>query len=188
MSLYFDEQGAVEELRERGYRVVKVEFPDATASSIKDLIEYFYARRLYYNPDRKFPPARNFEDDRKYMSGFVKKRQALGLSKKQAVREAAMLIETLFRFEKHLKLREPVMSPRVLEVAFIMDRVCAIASDEIDEASEAETERFVDEINEVYNRKFAARDEEIAAASRERILERLNGQRHGNTEGRTERD
>ena len=164
-----------------------MEFPPA-ASSIKDLIEYFYARRLFYNPDRPFPPSRNFEEDRKYMSVIVKKRQGMGLSRKHAIREVAMLIEVLFRFEEHLKLRDPIMSPRALGVAFIMDRVCAIASDEIDEASEAETERYIDEINEVYNKKYAERDAELAAASRKRILERLDGQRNRNTEGRTERD
>lgn len=187
MSLYFDEIEAAEKLRERGYRVVKVEFPPV-ASSIKDLIEYFYARRLFYNPDRPFPPSRNFEEDRKYLSVIVKKRQAMGLSRKHALREVAMLIEVLFRFEDHLKLRDPVMSPRVLSVAFIMDRVCAIASDEIDEASEAETKRYIAEINEIYNKKFAERDKELAAASRKRILERLDGKRDGNVESRTERD
>ena len=186
-SLYFDEEEAVEQLRQRGYRVVKVEFP-ATASTIKDLLDYFYARRLYYNPSRPFPPSRNFEEDRKYISTFVKKRQELGLGKKNAVRECAMLIETLFRFEKHLKLRTPIMSPRVLSVGFIMEKVCAIASDEIAEASEDETERYIDEINEVYDRKYAERDAKRAEASRKRILERLHEQRDGDAEGRTERD
>jgi hypothetical protein len=187
MSLYFDEQEAVEKLRELGYRVIKVDFP-GSASTIKDLLEYFYARRLYYNPDRPFPPSRNLVQDRNYLSGFVKKREQQGLSRKNAIREAAMLIEVLFRFEEHLKLRDPIMSPRVLEVGFIMERVCAIASDEIDEASEAETERYIGGINEVYNRKNAARDAELAAASRKRILERLNDERSRNSEGRTERD
>lgn len=190
MSFYFDEEEAVKELQERGYRVVKVDFPNATVSSIKDLIDYFYARRLYYNPDRPFPPSRNFVQDRKFMAGFVKKRQELGLNRKQAIREAAMLIETLFRFEKYLQLREPIMSPKALEVGFIMDRVCAIASDEIDEASEAETERYIDEINKIYNKKFAVRDAELAASSRERIIERMakHAQRDRYSESRTECD
>jgi len=187
MSLYFDDEEAAEKLRERGYRVVKVEFP-AAASTIKDLIDYFYARRLFYNPDRPFPPSRNFVEDRKFLSVFVKKRQDLGLSRKEAIREAAMLIEVLFRFEEHLKLRTPVMSPKALLVGFIIERVCAIANDEIDEASEAETERYITEINEIYNKKFAERDKELATASRKRILERLDGKRDRNTEGRTERD
>jgi len=187
MSLYFDEEEAADQLRERGYRVVKVEFPN-TATTIKDLIEYFYARRLYYNPNRPFPISRNFEEDKKYVSVLVKKRQATGLSRKNAIKEAAMLIETLFRFEEHLKLAEPIMSPRALSVGFILNRVCAIANDEIAEASESETERYIDEINEVYDKKYAERDAEIAAASRKRILERLHEQREGNTEGRTERN
>jgi len=187
MSLYFDEKEAVETLRERGYRVVKVELPN-TASSIKDLIDYFYARRLFYNPERTFPPSRNFEEDRKYLSVLVKKREDTGLSRKNAIKECAVLIETLFRFEEHLKLSEPVMSPRALSVGFILNRVCAIANDEIGEAGEAETERYIDEINEVYDRKYTERDAEIAAASRKRILERLHDQRDRNTEGSTERD
>ena len=188
MSLYFDELEAVEQLRERGYRVVKVEFPN-TATNIKDLLEYFYARRLYYNPNRPFPVSRNFDEDRKYISVLVKKRQSTGLSRKNAIKESAMLIETLFRFEEHLKLSEPIMSPRALDVGFILNRVCAIANDEIAEASEAETERYIDEINEVYNKTYTERDEEVAAASRKRILERLShGQRCRNTEGGTNRD
>ena len=187
MSLYFDEKEAVETLRERGYRVVKVELPN-TASSIKDLLDYFYARRLFYNPERTFPPSRNFEQDRKYLSVLVRKRENMGLSRKNAIRECTVLIDTLFRFEEHLKLSEPVMSPRALDVGFILNRVCAIANDEIGEAGEAETERYIDAINEVYGRKFAERDAEIATASRKRILERLNVQREGNTEGRTERN
>jgi len=89
MSLYFDEEDAVDQLRERGYRVVKVEFPN-TVTTIKDLIEYFYARRLYYNSNRPFPISRNFEEDKKYVSVLVKKRQAMGLSRKNAIKEAAM--------------------------------------------------------------------------------------------------
>jgi len=186
--LYFDEEEAVEKLRELGYRVVKVEF-SPVASNIKDLVEYFYARRLYYNPDRPFPLSRNFVEDRNYLSGFVKKRQALGLSRKNAIREAAMLIEVLFRFEKHLRLKEPVMSPKALDVGFIIDRVCAIANDEIDEASEDETERYIDEINEIYDKKYAKRDIDLAEDSRKRILERLlHGQRVRNTEGSTDCD
>ncbi len=188
MSLYFDEGEAVEKLRELGYRVIKVEF-SPSASNIKNLVEYFYARRLYYNPDRPFPLSRNFAEDRNYLSGFVKKRQALGLSKKNAVREAAMLIEVLFRFEKHLRLKEPVMSPSALGVGFIMNRVCAIANDEIDEASEDETGRYIDEINEVYDKKYAKQDMDLAEDSRKRILERLShGQRDRSTEGCTNRD
>jgi len=179
-SLYFDEEDMVRELRERGYRVIKVEFP-ATVSNIKDLLDYFYARRFHYNPDRPFPVSRNFDADRKYISNLVKKRQDTGLSRIQAIRECAVLIETLFRFEKYLKLKEPVLSPQALTVGFIMEKVCAIANDEIDEASEEETRQYIDEVNKIYEKKYAVRDAEIATASRKRILERLNGQRDGNT-------
>ena len=109
MSWYFDEEEAAEKLRELGYRVIKVEFSPA-ASNIKDLIEYFYARRLYYNPDRPFPPSRNFVEDRNYLSGFVKKRQALGLSKKNAVREAAMLALRESKEAKQVKKKHFVES------------------------------------------------------------------------------
>jgi hypothetical protein len=186
-SLYFDEEEAVRELKERGYRVLKVDFPDKV-SNIKDLVDYFYARRMYYNQEREFPISRNFDEDQKYMSVFVKKRQDTGLSRIQAVRECSMLIEATFRFEKHLKLREPILSPQALTVGFIIAKVCAIVNDEIAEASEAETGRYIDEINEVYETEFAQRDAERAAESRRRIMEGLHDQRDRKSQSRTKCD
>jgi hypothetical protein len=187
-ALYFDEEEAVRELRERGYRVLKVDFPDKV-SNIKDLVDYFYACRMYYNPDREFPISRNFDEDQKYMSVFVKKRQDMGLSRIQAVRECSMLIEAAFRFEKHLQLKEPILSPQALTVGFIMEKVCAIVNDEIAEASEEETRRYIDEINEIYETEFAQRDAERAADSRRRIMEGLHDQRSNrNPQSRTKCD
>lgn len=183
--MFFEEEEAVQKLQDLGYRVVKVEFPEASSvKTAKDLVEYFYARRLFYNPDRRFPPSLNFKQDTQFMSGFLKKRQQAGLNRKVAVQEAAVLIDTLFKFEEHLKLREPVMSPRILEVGSIMDRICTYANGEVDEVGEVDTNIFIDEINVVYNRKYAERDAADAAASRKRILERLlHDKRGGNIKG-----
>ncbi len=173
--LYFDEEEAVEALQNCGYRVIKLDLPESSSvTSIKGLVDYFYACRLYYNQDRKFPNSRNFKEDTKYITTFVKKRQKLGLSKKFAVQEAVVLIETLFKFEKHLKLRTPVMSPVVLGLDFIMDRICAYANGEIDEVNEMDTEMFIDKMNKVYDKKFAERDSQRAAIGLERILEKIN--------------
>ncbi len=183
--MFFEEEEAVQELQDLGYRVVKVAFPEASSvKTVKDLMEHFYACRLFYNPDRKFPLSLNFKQDTKFISGFLRKRQQAGLSRKIAVQEAAMLIDTLFKFEGHLKLREPVTSPRILEVGSIMDRICTYANGEVDEVGEVNTGMFIDEINAVYNKKYAERDAARAAASRKRILERLSdGKRDGNIKG-----
>lgn len=183
--MFFEEEEAIKILQDLGYRVVKVEFPEiSSVRTAKDLVEYFYARRQFYNPDRRFPPSLNYKQDTKFMSGILKKRQQLGLSRKVAAQEAAVLIETLFKFEKHLKLREPVMSPKILEVGSIMDRICMYANGEVDEVGETDTNIFIDEINEVYKKKYSERDAERAAQSRKRILERLHGERDRNTKGR----
>ena len=185
MSLYFDDGDAIDYLQKRGYRVLKVAHLEVDLiKTIKDLVDYFYARRLFYNPDRMLPNSRNFKEDTKFIHGFVKKRQQLGLGKKAALQEAAMLIDALFKFEEYLKLREPVMSPRILQVDSIMDRICSYANGEVAEVGEAETIRFIDDINRLYSKKFAQRDSDRAAQSRQSILERLrslNEQRHGNT-------
>ena len=175
-SLYFDEQEAVEELQKRGYRVVRVDFPHtASLNNVKDLIDYFYAKRLYYNADRPFPKSRNLQEDRKYINTLVTKRQGTGLSRKNAVKEAGLLIDTLFKFEEYLRLKEPVTSPRILTIGFIMDRVCAIANNEVGEVGEVATGQYVNEINEVYNAEFSERDSQRAAKIRADILERLHG-------------
>lgn len=187
--MFFDEEEVVKELRERGYRVLKLEFPEVSSvETTKDLVQHFYARRQFYHPDRAFPPSLNYREDTKLISGLVKKRQKLGLSRKVAIQEVAMLIETLFKFEEHLKLSEPVLSPRILEIDSIMNRICAYANGEVGEVGEAETEEFVNEVNELYNKTYAERDSERAAQSRKRILERLHGHGDRNVKGRTERD
>lgn len=52
--LFFDEQEAIKELQSRGYRVVKEDYPDAgSINTLRELVDYFYSRRRFYNPDRK---------------------------------------------------------------------------------------------------------------------------------------
>jgi hypothetical protein len=188
--MYFDEEEVIKELRKRGYRVTKVDFPEVPAlKTAKDLVQHFYARRQFYNPNRRFPPSLNYQEDTKLISALLRKREQLGLSRKVAVQEVAVLIETLFKFEEHLKLSEPVLSPRILGVGSIMNRVCTYANGEVDEVSEAETEEFINEVNQIYEKKFAERDSVRAAQSRKRILEKLyEGQGDRNVKGRTERD
>ncbi len=176
-TLYFDEREAVEELQKRGYRVVRVDFPQtASLNNVNGLIDYFYAKRLYYNPDRPFPKSRNLQEDRKYVSTFVTKRQGTGLSRKKAVEEAGLLIDTLFKFEEYLPLKDPVTDTRILTIGWIMDKVCAIANNEVGEVGEFQTEQYVNEINEIYNVEFSERDSRRAAKIRVDILERLHGE------------
>ncbi len=47
---------------------------------------------------------------------------------------------------------------------------------EVGEVGEAETQIFIDEINEIYNKEFAQRDFERASEKRKEILENLDGE------------
>ena len=175
MSLFLDEAEMVQELQAKGYRVVKVDFPEGKkASTVKDLVDFFYARRRFYNPDRKHPHSIDYSADVKYVSSFIQSRQKLGLGRKQAIEEAAVLIEALFKFEKHLRLKEPVVGANILAVRPIMDRICSFANGEVAEANETDTELQVNSWNEYYNKRFAAEDFEKAANERNKLLELLN--------------
>jgi len=174
-SLYFDEEEAVETLRERGYRVVKVNFPNTeNITTVKKLVEYFYARRFYYNKDRPYPPSIDFKDDLKYASDLVRSRQKLGLSRKNAVRESAVLIDALFKYESFLKLKEPINHLTTLTSRPIMDRICMFANGEVSEVEEAKNEEFINEVNAVYDKEYSQRDFEKAAENRRLILESLD--------------
>lgn len=188
--LFFDEQVAIEELQKRGYRVVKEDTLEASSiTTIKELVDYFYSRRRYYNPDRKFPFSIDYSADSKYVSSFISSRQKLGLGRKAAITEAALLVDALFKFEEQLQLKTPIISPAILAVRPIMDRVCSFVNGEVAEAGEAENHLFIDEINVLLNKKFAGRDFEHANDERSRILENLrNGERHRNSESSSERD
>lgn len=178
MSLFFDEDEAIEELQKRGYRVTKENYPEArSVSTVKDLVDYFYSRRKFYNPDRKFPFSIDYSSGTKFISSFINSRQKLGLGRKTAIQEAAILIDALFKYEEILGLKTPVISPAILAVRPIMDRVCACANGEVGEAFDLEQQLFVDEINEIYNQEFEERDFEKAAKERQIILEKINGKK-----------
>ena len=176
-SLFFNEDEVIEELRRRGYRVRKEPYSESKAvSNVKDLIEFFYARRRFYNPDRKFPESIDYSEDRNYVGSFVKSRQKLGLGRLSAVREAAEIVDALFKYEHLLNLKEPIRGAVILTIRPIMDRVCGFMNGGIPEAGEIDTELKVLELNSYYDKNFDARDKETAALERQKILEKLNGQ------------
>jgi len=178
MTLFFDEAEAIEELQKRGYRIIKEDYPEArSVNNVKDLVDYFYSRRKFYNSDRKFPFSIDYSADAKFISSFVSSRQKLGLNRKAAVKEAALLVEALFKYESLLSLRTPVISPAILAVRPIMDRICSFANGEVGEAFDLEQQLFIDEINEIYNQEFAQRDFDKASEERKKILEKLHGKK-----------
>ncbi len=175
MVLYFDELEAIEELQKRGYRVIKESYPIfESIKTAKDLLEYFYARRKFYNSDRRFPESIDHQGNTKVISSFVRSRQKLGLSKQHAVQECAELIENMFKYEKHLRLREPIISVNILAVRPIMDRVCSIANEENREVVTLEDERYLNKFYEDYEREYGKRDDAAARQQRKEILEALN--------------
>ncbi len=175
MDLYFDEQEAIKELRNLGYRVVKESYPAFEGlRTIKDLLEYFYARRKFYNSERKFPASIDYQGNTKIISSFVLNRQKLGLNRKNAVRECAELIENMFKYEKHLYLKEPIISVNILTVRPIMDRVCSIANEENREVEAIKNDIYLSKFYEDYENKFGERDDEIVREKRKEILEALD--------------
>jgi hypothetical protein len=115
--------------------------------------------------------------DRVFLGSFVKARMKLGLDKPTAIKECAKIIDALFKYEKLLRLDEPVLSPRILGVRSIVDRVCSYLNGDVPEAGEVDTEQAVQRCNEYYNRHFALEDLRRADEERKRILEKLNEQK-----------
>lgn len=174
MSLYFEEEEAIKILKERGYRVVKVEFPETQSiTTIKKLVEFFYARRFFYNKDRKYPASVDFKNDSKFASDLVRSRQKLGLNRKQAIQEAASLIEGLFKFEPFLKLKEPINHLTIVTSRPIMDRICMYLNGESSDVEESLNEDYVNKLNKIYEKQYFDQDFEDAQHKRKHILEKL---------------
>lgn len=167
---------AIDKLRELGYRVTKEDFPEAErgVTSPKELLRYFYARRKFYNPDRRFPDSINYKDGLDHVGGFLRRREKLGLNRAQAIKEATILIEMIFKYEEFFYLKTPIMEPSILTVGFVITKACAFANGEVPAANAAETEVMVEELNQEYNREFAERDAQEASERLARILEKLN--------------
>lgn len=174
-TLFFDEEEAVKGLQERGYRVSKEEHLKASSvDTVPKLVRFFYARRLYYNPGRKYPDSIDYTNDRNYVSTLVKARQKLGLSRKAAIQECVQIIDALFKYEELLRLREPITNTRILTQTSIINRVCSFLNSEVPEAGEIDAQKIVDAHNTYYNKHFAGEDYLRADARRREILERLN--------------
>lgn len=172
--LFFDEELAVKELRSRGYRVVKENYTsNKSITKISDLIQFFYARRRFYNQDRKFPASIDYSEDKNYMSSFLASREKLGLDRQTALKEAADIIDGLFKYEKLLYLREPVHGAAILTVRPIVDRVCSFLNGEVAAALDLDNELELTEVNKYYNKNYSNRDADLAAEQRKRILENL---------------
>lgn len=177
-TLFFDEELAVEELKNRGYRVVKVGHPKFPGlKNINELVQFFYARRRFYNPDRQYPESLDYENDRKYIASLVKARQEAGLNKKLAMHEAADIIDALFKYEKLLVLDYPVSGANILGSNFIVNRLCSFLNGEVPEAKEVENDLAIDQWNEYYNKKHAAEDLEKAKEKMKIMLEKLDEQK-----------
>lgn len=176
MSLYLDEEEAIAELRERGYRITKESYSRVgNVTNARQVVEWFYARRLYYNSDRKYPMSGiSYAADSKTLSVFIRQRQKLGLDKKAALREAALLIDNMFKFEKHLGLKEPITSIGILTQSGIMDRVCAFANGEVPLVEEEKDHLLIDELNQIYNRENAESDKTLASDRMDKMLEKIH--------------
>jgi hypothetical protein len=171
-----DDEDAITALRAEGYRVTKEDFPEAIGNPTTplELLRHFYARRQFYNPDRRFPDSINYKDGLDHVGGFLCRREKLGLSRAQAMKEATILIEMIFKYEEFFYLKTPIKEPSILTVDFVVRKACAFADGEVPVVNDAKTEAMVEELNQEYNREFAERDAREASERLARILEKLN--------------
>lgn len=177
-SLYFDEEEAVNELRDRGYRVEKVCFKEVERiTTLRDLSAFFYYKRRCYNLGRQYNYEGNLVEDSKPLSLFVTARQKLGLSRKQAIQEAAVIVDALFKYEKHLHLKSPVISPHILASVSVVNRLCSYMNGEVPDVLEQDNAEYIDQINALYVQQYEKEDLERINKERKSVMEDLNVKR-----------
>lgn len=177
-SLFFDEEEAVSELKERGYRVEKVCFKEVERiTTLKDLSAFFYYKRRQYNLGREYNYEGNIAEDSKPLNTFVAARQKLGLGRKQAIQEAARITDALFKYEKYLKLKAPIISPHILSSVSLVNRVCSYMNGEVPDVLEQETSEYIDQINALYVQYYDKEDIERIDKERKSMLEKINVER-----------
>ena len=178
MALFLDEKECIEFLQSRGYRVTKVSSdPLEKIKSVKDLLRFYESRLVYYSPERSFLYAKNYEEDSIYLSGLVKSRERLGLGRKEALQEAAQIIDVVLKYEKTLNLKSPITSPAIFSSRSIMNWACSILNGENSKTSAVDNERAIENCNFLSNKVFSQEDFYEASKEREKIMESLNGKR-----------
>jgi hypothetical protein len=155
-----DEVVSAEFLRDRGYLVFKpskhIEKYNSGESkfnlkSNKDLVKFFYIKMMEYNPGRKLHYSMSTKEDLKNAKKLVEKRMALGVSKKRALIEAALIIDILVKHEALFGVAFPITSLRPLvseKTKWIVDKVIAFYNGE----KSAERELY-DLVQEEYSNK-----------------------------------
>lgn len=99
------EQKCIEYLKASGYKVIKrVESTYKSVKNTNDLVELFYNLVDYHYPS-SVGYYRNTSKDRKLAKNMVINRMnATNISKKEALEECALLVESLFKYADELNL------------------------------------------------------------------------------------
>jgi hypothetical protein len=103
------ERACISFLEYRGYRVNKMEevATGKPVKDIKDLIDYFYTMYKRYHPDVYI--YRNREQDLSLAASFVEARQVADeLTKEQALKQCAAIIQVIFEEEERFHFTMPV--------------------------------------------------------------------------------
>lgn len=91
-----------------GYRIIDPIDDKINVSTTKDLVDLFYDLKKHSHPE-KCSVYRNMVLDLRSVKLFVEARMAAGnIIKKQALKECALIIRTLFVHEKEFKFKYPI--------------------------------------------------------------------------------
>lgn len=123
------EERSIEKLKESGYCVIKPPEGMDTITNLDGLVRFFYATMAKYNASRKTPYSAS-STDRKVLSDLVKSREHTGLSRKAAYANCALIVDTLFKYEKDLNFDGRITSARILTSSWIVSRLLAIINNE----------------------------------------------------------
>lgn len=121
-------------LEENDYVVLSRQVIEGSSvRTIKDLVEFFYARLQYKNPNRVLHYTFSNKRDRVFASKFINGRMQFGVNRYRALKECVAIIKCVVDFELQFKFSCPVSSLEVFgqdTMKWVSDKAVSIINSE----------------------------------------------------------
>jgi len=141
---------SIDFLRSNGYMIIKLsDLEETSVKKAQDLVDLFYALLQFYNQDRDIHYGKASKKDLGLAKQLITHRENICGDKKRALKECALIIKCVVKYEGYFKFTEPLHSFDCFghdSMKWVVDKAISIINKENKEIDELELNTFLEEL------------------------------------------